>query len=161
LKDANKGFGKHAWDVPPENDTILRQLYYVSGLFYVIAENISKISILLTYLRIFPSDSFRLVTKVALVLIPLRTLAFFIADALQCIPINSIWDLNLQAKCISSTGLILSGAAFNIVDDVVLILMPIPELRSLNLSIKKRAALIFMFAVGSLYFPPTPPQMQL
>lgn len=43
-----------------------------------------------------------------------------------------------------------AGAVLSIVEDLVLVALPIPELKKLNLSRKKRIALILMFAMGSL-----------
>ena len=77
-------------------------------------------------------------------------MAFLIAVALQCIPVNAVWDLNVSGKCISTTGTVLAGAAFSIFEDIVIILIPIPELKRLNLSLRKRLMLVFMFGVGSL-----------
>jgi hypothetical protein len=56
----------------------------------------------------------------------------------------------MEAKCISSKGIIYSGAAISILEDFVVMLLPIPQLKALNLSLRKRIALIFMFAIGSL-----------
>lgn len=82
-----------------------------------------------------------------------HTIAFFGGVTLQCIPVSAIWTLDENSKCINSTGLIYAGAALSILEDVVYVMLPIPELMRLNLSLKKRAALVFMFALGGLYVP--------
>lgn len=43
-----------------------------------------------------------------------------------------------------------SGAAAVILEDLIIISFPIPQLARLQLSLKKRVALILMFAMGSL-----------
>ncbi|KAH8594470.1 hypothetical protein B0O99DRAFT_672908 [Bisporella sp. PMI_857] len=147
--NATKGFGAHAWDVPPINVQTLLKTYYVSQLFYVIVQNNAKISILFFYLRIFPDPRFRLWTKILMAWIGARAFSYFIAVTFQCVPVNAVWDRRVTGQCVSFTGLVFSGAGFSIVEDIVIILLPVPVLRSLNLSLKKRIALIFMFALGS------------
>jgi hypothetical protein len=134
-------------------ETDSQQLYYVSQILYVITQNLTKISILFLYLRIFLSPRFRLCTKILMAWITCRATAFLVAVILQCIPISSIWNLSSGAKCVNSPAIVFSGAAFSIAEDLVTILLPIPELKSLNLSWKRKTALIFMFALGSLCVP--------
>ena len=56
----------------------------------------------------------------------------------------------VTGKCINLTAIVYSGAAFSIVEDLVIMLLPISELKGLNLDLRKRIALVFMFALGSL-----------
>lgn len=79
-----------------------------------------------------------------------HTFAFLMADALQCVPVKAVWDTNIHAKCIDLQALIYAGAGFSIFEDFVIMLLPIPELKSLNLDSRKKVALFFMFALGSL-----------
>jgi hypothetical protein len=79
-------------------------------------------------------------------------IAFLIAVSFQCVPVESIWDFSIPGRCISADSIIYAGAGLSIAEDIVIILLPVPSLKSLKLSLKKRLALIFMFAVGFLYF---------
>ncbi|KAG9242064.1 hypothetical protein BJ878DRAFT_517457 [Calycina marina] len=149
IYNASRGFGTHAWNIKPEYIMTLRKTYYVSQLLYVVVQNTAKISILFLYLRIFPDRTFRLWTKILAVWITIRCFSFLIGVTLQCVPIRGVWEVTLEAKCINSTAIVFAGAAFSISEDIVIILMPIPQLKELNLTLRKRLALIVMFAVGS------------
>lgn len=70
---------------------------------------------------------------------------------LQCIPISSTWDLGVKGKCINPTVVVFAGAGFSIFEDIVIMLLPVRELKGLNLALKRRLAVIFMLAFGSLY----------
>lgn len=70
--------------------------------------------------------------------------------AFQCIPLSSIWDKNVTGKCLNLKATGYSGAAFSIVEDFAILLMPIPELLKLQLNRRKKIALSFMFSLGSL-----------
>jgi hypothetical protein len=148
--DAKRGFGKHFWSVPPENITILRLLYYVSQILYVLVQNLAKFSILLLYLRIFANKRFRLIANVCVGFMICHILAFLFAVALQCVPVKSIWDPMVSGKCINSLALVYAGAGLSIFEDVVIMVLPVMELMHLNLDLRKRIALVFIFALGSL-----------
>lgn len=103
------------------------------------------------FLRIFLDKKFRLIVKICIVWVVCKTIAFAVAVALQCIPPASIWDSNIKGTCSNSAAQVYSGAAINILEDLVIILLPIKELKGLNLGPRKKLAVIFMFALGSLY----------
>ncbi|KFY99223.1 hypothetical protein V498_00906 [Pseudogymnoascus sp. VKM F-4517 (FW-2822)] len=146
---ATHGFGNHVWDVPPATINKTLELYYIAQIFYGLAQNLAKISILLLFLRIFPGERFRLVTKTALVWMICQLIAFFIAVTLQCVPVKATWDMTQKGTCINAGALVTAGAGFNIFDDIVIILLPVRELKHLHLSLRKRVAVIALFALGS------------
>ena len=115
----------------------------------MIVQNGAKISILLLYLHIFPGGRFRFWNKAALIWQTCHFIAFFVAVTLQCVPVEMIWDYSVKGKCDNSTAIIFAGAGFSIGEDLFIMLMPIPCLARLNLSTKKRVALIAMFILGS------------
>jgi hypothetical protein len=85
-----------------------------------------------------------------MVVIVCHTIAFTIGIAMQCLPLHSLWNLTIHAKCIDIHIFTILGAALSIFYDVVIMLLPIMELKGHNLTLKKRIALCFMFALGSL-----------
>lgn len=111
---------------------------------------LAKSSILLLYIRIFPSPRFRLIVKISIALICAHGFAFLVAVILQCIPVEAVWNSEIKGKCVNPQVLIYTGAGFSILEDFVIMLLPVFELRALNLSRRKRIALGFMFALGSL-----------
>ncbi|KFY63171.1 hypothetical protein V497_02092 [Pseudogymnoascus sp. VKM F-4516 (FW-969)] len=147
--NATRGFGKHFWDVPPQNLVLLRKLYYISQILYVIVQSLAKFSILLLYLRIFPSMQFRLVVKIAMGWMICHTLAFGLVVTLQCVPVNSVWDHTVHGKCSNSQAFVYAAAGFSIFEDFVIMLLPVSELKDLSLNLKKKIALMFLFALGS------------
>jgi hypothetical protein len=129
-------------------------LYYVAQIFYALIQNIAKFSILFLYLRIFPTPKFRLAVKLSMAVIVCHTIAFTIGVAMQCLPLDNLWDPKIPAKCIDLHVFAICGASLSIFYDIIIMLLPISELKGLNLTLRKRLALCFMFALGSLYIPP-------
>jgi hypothetical protein len=126
------------------------QLYYVAQIFYALIQNIAKFSILFLYLRIFPTPKLRLTVQLSMVVIACHSIAFTIAVGMQCLPLAYLWDPTIHAKCIDIRVFSIWGAALSIFYDIVIMLLPISELKGLNLTARKRIALCFMFALGSL-----------
>lgn len=116
----------------------------------MLVQNLAKISILLLFLRIFPGDRFRLVTKISLTWMTCHLIAFSTAVTLQCIPVRAIWNLTLNGTCINAGAVVTAGAGLSIFEDIAIILLPVRELQHLNLSLRKRMAVMALFALGSL-----------
>lgn len=117
---------------------------------YIIIQVSAKISLLLLYYWIFPDQKFRLQCKVAIGFVLTHGLAFALVVVFQCTPIAANWDLNLPKKCVDIGAVGMAGAAFSIFEDLVLLVMPMPQLNSLHVNFNKRVALMLMFSVGSL-----------
>ncbi|KFY05161.1 hypothetical protein O988_00212 [Pseudogymnoascus sp. VKM F-3808] len=147
--NATRGFGKHFWDVPPQNLVLLRKLYYISQILYIIVQSVAKLSILLLYLRIFPNKRFRLVVKIAIGWMICQILAFGMVVSFQCIPVKSVWDLTVHGRCTNSVAFVYAGAGFSIFEDFIIMILPVWELKDLGLNLRKKIALIFLFALGS------------
>lgn len=79
-----------------------------------------------------------------------QSAGYIVSVALYCIPVRSIWDTSIPGKCLNSVALVYSGAAFSILDDLIIMTLPISELKSLNLNLRKRVELVAMFGLGSL-----------
>ncbi|KAI6710951.1 integral membrane protein [Diplocarpon mali] len=135
---AGLGMGKHFYN-----------LFYATQIFYVLTQTLGKISILLLYLRIFPYERFRGILLFAMAVIACHAVAFVFAVVFQCTPVRSIWDRQIPGHCINRQAMIYTGAGISIFEDFAIMFIPILELRRLNMSRRKRAAIGFMFAVGS------------
>jgi hypothetical protein len=129
----------------------------LTGLVVYIAENIYvailglvKLSVLVFYLRIFPQTWFRYTVYGALVFVIVSTTIISLLTIFQCKPIAYFWDRDLHGKCININALAYANSAMSIVQDVLIVVLPIPVLSKLHLGRKKKIGVIFMFAVGSL-----------
>lgn len=127
------------------------QLYYWDEILYLIVVPATKISIILFYLRIFPSKKMRLWSYALIAVNIAYFIAFETVTVFQCTPIEGAWmhwdrswncrDVNLQAWV---------AAVVCIVLDVATIALPMPNLWKLNMSITKKIHIMLMFSVGVL-----------
>lgn len=151
IASADLGFGTHYWNVDPVSGEKLIKLFYAVQQIYILIQVFAKISILLFFSRIFPAKWFQLTVRYFIMFLLLHGLIFLLTIVFQCTPISSIWDRsNSDRKCLDVTAIGYAGAVFSIVEDLVVMVLPIPELYKLQLNIHKKIALGLMFSLGSL-----------
>ncbi|CCF44076.1 integral membrane protein [Colletotrichum higginsianum] len=129
--------------------TIL-QIFYVNSILYVLLLFIAKVSICALYARVFVDPKFRRKVRFVLYFFTGHFVLYLFLAALQCVPVQSVWDRTIEGRCLNLFAISYTGAAGSILEDILLIIMPIPELMKLQLGRQKKLALGFMFAVGSL-----------
>ena len=75
---------------------------------------------------------------------------FVFVIVFQCTPVAAVWDRELQGKCLNVNAIGYAGAVMAVVEDLVLMVLPIPELLKLQISGRKRLSVGIMFCVASL-----------
>jgi hypothetical protein len=86
-----------------------------------------------------------------MVLTFLSEAVFVLLIALQCQPVAALWDPAItDAKCFDGTVAFSVGGILNIASDLALMILPIPALRKLQVSAKKRAGIALVLAIASL-----------
>jgi hypothetical protein len=79
-----------------------------------------------------------------------QTISFVVVVSFQCTPVDSYWDVTVPGKCINSQAFVYSAAGVSIFEDFVIMFLPLWELKGLKLDMRKKFALGFIFALGSL-----------
>lgn len=121
----------------------------MSQIVYKIAINLSKISIVLLYLRIFQLVKwFRITCWALLGCISAYCIASVVATVLQCSPISRAMDRTIPGTCINMATFWYANAGFSIGTDIVLLLLPIPMIFPLEITTSYKLALVGCFAVG-------------
>ncbi|KAK2018117.1 integral membrane protein [Colletotrichum eremochloae] len=143
ISTANLGFGNHFWDIDPNNAEGISKLYYSIQMLYVVILILVKGAIVAFFRRIFPRRSFQIVVYIVLTVLVLHGLLFVLLIMFECTPVASIWDRSLDRKCIDINAVTLASAVLSIVEDFVILAMPIPELRRLELTRKKKTAYMY------------------
>ncbi|KAF9700165.1 hypothetical protein EKO04_001959 [Ascochyta lentis] len=153
LEMSLKGFGLHYWNVPTSNAVILLKLFYVCQMLYVAVQIFSKVAILAFYSRLFPDFIrwFRWSVRGMVAFMFVHGFVFFLLVVFQCWPVRSIWDKTVtDAKCLPVSAVIgFTGAALSIVEDIIILLLPLPVVWKLQMSIRKKIGVILLISVGS------------
>ncbi|KAF1355748.1 hypothetical protein EJ07DRAFT_32511, partial [Lizonia empirigonia] len=153
LEMSLKGFGLHYWNVPTSNAVELLKLFYVCQMLYVAVQIFSKVAILTLYSRLFPGYIrwFRWSVRGMIAFMYVHGLVFFLLIVFQCWPIRSLWDKTITgAKCLPvSVAISFTGATLSIVEDIIILLLPLPVVWKLQMSTRKKIDVIFLISMGS------------
>lgn len=113
----------------------------------------TKLSFLVFLLRIFPRIEIRRLIYIFMGLTVAQGFAFTVACIFNCQPVTYIWqswDGQHSGKCINLNLFAWVYGGLNILLDLGILAIPIPELLTLSLSPKKKVYIIMMFSVGIL-----------
>lgn len=79
--------------------------------------------------------------------------SFVLATAFQCNPINHSWlqvDSTHLGHCNNINLQSWMSAVFNIIIDLIIIVLPLKNLYGLQIALKKKIMIMFMFSLGIL-----------
>lgn len=149
LASAQLGFGLHFWDVDVHNFTPLLKMFYSMEIIYTWTKNVAKVSILLLYKRVFTAVWFRRGVYVLLAYSGVLAVTWTFVLAFQCNPVALSWDHSLTGRCLNVNVIGYLGAILSVAEDVAIIILPLPELRKLQISTTKRIGVGVMLAIAS------------
>ncbi|KAL8865017.1 MAG: hypothetical protein Q9198_009513 [Flavoplaca austrocitrina] len=143
------GVGKHASTL---SDFDLRQAllaFYISQIFYKLAINSTKISVIFLYRRIFTNIiSFRRLTSVFMLFILLSAFASILATIFQCTPIRRAFDHQRERSCIDLKAFWYTNAISNIATDLVILALPQRLIYQLQMPRRLKVGLYSIFGLG-------------
>lgn len=120
--------------------------------------SITKLSILLMYLRLFIPN--RTGTTYHLTQFVLWSqlafyFAIFIVTTCQCIPRRKIWEPFSPGRCVRADTVLAVTAIFNVFSDFSILLLPIGSIWRLQMPRSRKLAISAVFATGAVQvFPP-------
>ncbi|KAL9125991.1 MAG: hypothetical protein Q9217_004886 [Psora testacea] len=123
--------------------------FWASQIIYKVTINLTKASICLLYLQIFPGNTFRRVTYLVMTFVLLYAIASIIATIVQCNPISYAWDRRRPGTCINLTAFWYANAAANILGDCIILILPIPSTMALAIPQRQKHGLILVFTLGA------------
>ncbi|KAH7031558.1 uncharacterized protein B0I36DRAFT_227669, partial [Microdochium trichocladiopsis] len=148
---ANDGLGIDMWYLDPDRITYLLRTFFWGEVLYVFIIPVTKISVLIFYLQIFPERFYRRATMTLIVLNACYLVAFLLTTVLQCTPVEGAWltwDGTYHAECRSLNKQVWAAALTGIILDVAMLVLPMPALWKLKMSIRKKLQVMFMFSLG-------------
>lgn len=107
---------------------------------------------MLVFARLFPCRRFQLAAKGINAFLIIHGLVYSILFAVQCLPVYSLWDRGVTDRaCINIRVVAYSSSALNVVEDIAILLLPVPQVWQLKIEIRRRLALLALFSIGFLY----------
>lgn len=72
------------------------------------------------------------------------------AKAAICIPLQKLWNPELDGHCINNTVFLLTDCAVSIISDFTILILPIPLVWALQMPTKRKTEITTVFAMGLL-----------
>ncbi|KAF9872593.1 major facilitator superfamily transporter [Colletotrichum karsti] len=145
------GLGRHGWALSLDDRILYQRSFFVSLVLYVVTLAVVKLTFLLQYYRILSVSRMRHIYMVMIVLVIIWGITQATFALVACIPLEGFWDPRVQAKCIPNAHIAwYISALFNILSDIIILVLPIPVIRKLNLPGSQKAFLIGIFSLGFL-----------
>ncbi|KAK4892078.1 hypothetical protein LTR27_009428 [Elasticomyces elasticus] len=153
------GLGLNKNDFPPVNAVGFSRVQYVGGPIYCLAILGFKVSLLASYLRLAGFNrTYRQVLYVVIALVVINQLIYTFLLSFACRPVvsNTLchamtakqWNPALPGTCIDQLPTYFGLGGSSLGFDVLIILLPFPILRRLQLDVQKKVALGALFALG-------------
>jgi hypothetical protein len=125
-------------------------------IMYVVCLGLIKLSILVFYLSFATQKTFRTLVYALIVLVTLFTILSALLNGLEC-PYDpgltlsiKIFDPRFTTRCLNRSGLYYSQAAFNMITDIIILVLPMPSLLQLRMPRVKQLLLLAVFSAGLL-----------
>lgn len=127
------------------------QGFWAIQILYKFTINMTKVSILCLYLRIFPNKMFRKAAWIVMFLVVGYAASSILATIFQCTPLSKTFRPQTPGKCLNLTAFWYTNAVANILGDCAILALPMPVLYALHLPQRQKFGLMMVFALGFLY----------
>ncbi|OJJ07141.1 hypothetical protein ASPVEDRAFT_65636 [Aspergillus versicolor CBS 583.65] len=150
---SNYGIGKHALAISTSDTVPMLKCIWVTRLLYTASMGFVKMSLLWFYLRLDPRKHMRWAVFFVMFFNIGLSLASFIGALSGCSPPSLFWtdptsdgcmEMGPQQRFYEVNGIL------NIVTDILTYLLPVPMLYTLQLSWRKKGAILGIFGLGIL-----------
>jgi hypothetical protein len=165
------GFGEHLWNLEP--NTLLPILRYckftphaapnpvlhsstnISSVYiawstYILVLTLIKVALVVFYLEIFDSRRFRITAYIVMVYIIITSLISFFITIFVCKPVSFYWNRDIEGTCMDPQVIAYACSACAIVQDLILLILPLVFIRDLTMQRHRKVGAVVMFSIGSL-----------
>ncbi|KAI0014830.1 hypothetical protein F4780DRAFT_154397 [Xylariomycetidae sp. FL0641] len=146
------GWNNHVWDLHTSKLVAGRKVSIAGQTIFVFASGLSKLSILVSYLRIASKGSlFHRLTWITIAIVGAAIPAFLLLLWLQCLPASSYWILlPYNRDCIPEGPPLMGQTIVTVITDFMVYILPMPLLWALDLPVTQRVSLTALFGMGSV-----------
>jgi hypothetical protein len=121
---------------------------WICQVMYTTALTLVKISIIASYIRIFPTVSIRWTMYVLAGFIAAVWIVNIFTTIFQCSPIEGAWNFEVEPQCISVMKVYYFSTAFSILTDILLVVVPLPLFWKLKLPVREKWIVTGLFGLG-------------
>ncbi|KAJ0157986.1 hypothetical protein CTA2_12584 [Colletotrichum tanaceti] len=126
---------------------------YAAEIVYVFVLLLAKLSLVVFYLRIFTVPRFRVAAYALIGFLVLGQIVIGFLTVFSCHPIELFWNRDIHTGgCLDVNRLAYANSALAIVQDLVILALPVAMLPGLQMSLGKKISVATVFSLGSVGF---------
>nr|OQO19288.1 hypothetical protein B0A51_11178 [Rachicladosporium sp. CCFEE 5018] len=146
------GLGRHINTLTRQQLVNFAKTQYSGSFLYPACITFVKLSILSQYRRVFASHSkaFKWQINILMALVVAWGIGIIITAMLLCQPIAKLWNPAIPGSCIDLVKFYYGIQIPNILTDLLIIIVPIKEVLTLDLTRKLKIGAITMFLLGTI-----------
>ncbi|KAF2749358.1 hypothetical protein M011DRAFT_456842 [Sporormia fimetaria CBS 119925] len=142
------GMGRHIQALTMEQGINSLKALFASIMMYNFGLTLTKISIVLQYIRIAHQKSHLRWCWALFWITILHCIDSFVTGVLSCYPVPKFWDDRIPGGCVNKPALWYANAAINIIQDIWLVALPIFILRKLFMPRREKIVLMLILGLG-------------
>ncbi|CZR51377.1 uncharacterized protein PAC_01252 [Phialocephala subalpina] len=142
------GLGSHAYLLSTPKMSKFLKLVWIGSIGYCFSITLMKAVFLLQYRRIFPLPNFQRLCNISLGFLVVWAMTGTLGAMLICLPIERNWDALASTKCVGRMYFWEAYAIIHIITDVLILVMPLPVLKTLPLPRVQKWVLLAVFCLG-------------
>ncbi|TVY20112.1 hypothetical protein LARI1_G001932 [Lachnellula arida] len=148
----NRHGGVHEWDLMTEEVHSALYWFNIASIEYGIEILLCKLTILMMYRRVFVPHRwgfFDIVLRTFEAILIFFYFSITVVKIFECNPRARIWNKKLHGTCINIDTMLNSSGLFNMITDILILLVPIKSVWKLQMKKAKklRVVLVFTFAL--------------
>ncbi|KAG9195625.1 hypothetical protein G6011_00746 [Alternaria panax] len=149
LAMTERGFGEHLWNLEDGALLPILRYFFICWTTYIIVLGLIKVSLILFYLEIFHTSSFRITAYIVLTAVVINSIIIFFLTTFVCNPVESFWNRDVKGKCSDLQAIAYANSASAIAQDMIILFLPLFFIRKLQMKRYRKVAVSFMFAIGT------------
>ncbi|KAB8270073.1 hypothetical protein BDV30DRAFT_250951 [Aspergillus minisclerotigenes] len=136
--------------IDPEALIPWANILLVCPILYSAACMIPRVVILTLYLRVFNEKGYRIACYILMGLVISLGVADILTGALECIPVQYLWDKSISGHCIDLPLFFRWGTLPNVIMDFLMLILPQPVIWKLQVSKQVKIGLAVTILTGSV-----------
>ncbi|KAJ5595161.1 uncharacterized protein N7459_001369 [Penicillium hispanicum] len=142
------GMGEHFDNIPTPIYQTQMVYFWASIPLYQTSLITTKLSILLQYRRVFSTRPMQLACTLLISVLTVYGTWTIVSAWANCVPLAKFYEPSVPGFCFNKKALWFSNSAIHITTDLIILLYPMPVLKSLQLPTRQKVALMGVFAIG-------------
>ncbi|RMJ22709.1 integral membrane protein, partial [Aspergillus sp. HF37] len=145
VMEIHHGIGRPNETISARDIRAALQALYFAIPFYNLSLTLTKLSMTVMYMRIFPTPTMLLALRLLLAAVAVAGLWMVLSSFLYCIPVEAFWETRISTDHCLPQQIWYLSAALQITTDVAIVVFPMPVLGRLRVSTRQRWAMVVVF----------------